>query len=132
MKIAIGAGYSGFNLPKWLMEKCNDENPIKMRFNVAKYLEENCDYEIDEQKINKPIKEFVDKYKILKIKGKFYNIYCTKDEENLTVMDYCTYCIVDVDITRPWRIDEYDGSEGIQYLDYDVIDKEFNYCRLKD
>lgn len=40
--------------------------------------------------------------------------------------------IVDVDITRPWCIEEYDGAEYIEYLD-DVIclDKELNFYEKK-
>lgn len=41
------------------------------------------------------------------------------------------YYIFDVDTTRPWRITDYDGLEYVQYLDYIVIDEEFNYCELK-
>ena len=45
---------------------------------------------------------------------------------------HCKFKIVDVDTSRPWEIQEYDGAEYIQYLDYNVIDKEFNYCKLKE
>jgi hypothetical protein len=40
--------------------------------------------------------------------------------------------IVDVDIMRPWCIDEYDDAEYIEYLD-DVIclDKELNFYEKK-
>lgn len=41
------------------------------------------------------------------------------------------YSIEDVDISRPWRVTDYDGSEYVQYLDYVVIDEELNYCELK-
>jgi len=35
--------------------------------------------------------------------------------------------IVDVDNTRKWRIDEYDGAEGIEYFNEPVlVDKELN------
>lgn len=39
--------------------------------------------------------------------------------------------LIDVDTSRPWTILDYDNSEYIQYLDYDTIDKESNYCSLK-
>lgn len=42
------------------------------------------------------------------------------------------YSIEDVNTARPWTIAEYDGSEYIQYLDYEVIDKKINYCTLKN
>ncbi len=38
--------------------------------------------------------------------------------------------IVDVDTSRPWCIEKYDGSEYVQYLDYDIIDKKINFCEL--
>ena len=42
-----------------------------------------------------------------------------------------TIMLVDVDISRPWTILDYDGAEYIQYLDFDVVDAESNYCELK-
>ena len=39
--------------------------------------------------------------------------------------------LVEVDISRPWTILDYDGGEYIQYLDFDIIDAESNYCELK-
>lgn len=39
--------------------------------------------------------------------------------------------LVAVDISRPWTIEEYDGAEYIEYLDYDVVDKDYNYCKKK-
>ena len=40
--------------------------------------------------------------------------------------------IVDVDTSRPWTIETYDGAEYIQYLDYNVVNKELNYCTYKN
>lgn len=39
--------------------------------------------------------------------------------------------VVEVDTSRPWTIDDYDGAESILYLDYEVIDKNLNFVRLK-
>ena len=41
------------------------------------------------------------------------------------------FSIVEVDTSRPWKIEEYDGAEYIQYLDYIVINEEINYCDYK-
>ena len=41
------------------------------------------------------------------------------------------FSIVEVDSSRPWKIEEYDGAEYIQYLDYVVINEEINYCDYK-
>ena len=40
--------------------------------------------------------------------------------------------ITEVDTSRPWTICEYDSSEYIQYLDYDVINEKVNYCKFKE
>ena len=133
MKIAIGYSYSGFELPKWLLDKCNDENFLKVRVNVANYLENNFTDEIDEDKITSEVfKKLLEKNTILKINRKQFSSYCIKKEKPSYDFDSYKIYVADVDTTRPWRIDEYDGWEGIQYLDYDVIDEEFNYCSLKD
>ena len=65
------------------------------------------------------------------------NIYacCTKKKESeLFGSNYpiTTLAIVDVDITRPWTIDSYDGKEYIKYLDYDVVNEDINYCKWRD
>lgn len=41
-----------------------------------------------------------------------------------------TVYIIDVDTSRPWTIMEYDADEYIQYLDYEVVDENVNYCKL--
>ena len=46
--------------------------------------------------------------------------------------NFCaSYEIVDVDITRPWHIEDYDGYERVQYLDFDILDPQLNYCISK-
>jgi hypothetical protein len=38
--------------------------------------------------------------------------------------------VVDVDTSRPWRIAEYDGAEGIEYYsEPEILDKNSNYAR---
>lgn len=59
--------------------------------------------------------------------GKFMSKY-----RNVYKLSSVYFSIEDVDTTRPWRITDYDGSEYIQYLDYDIVNKELNYCKLKD
>ena len=49
---------------------------------------------------------------------------CFRVENNIIIL-------VDVDTSRPWTILDYDGAEYIQYLDFDIIDTEINYCELK-
>lgn len=52
--------------------------------------------------------------------------------DNIYKLSNSLYSIVDVDISRPWRITSYDGSEYVEYLDYNVVNKELNYCELKE
>ena len=40
------------------------------------------------------------------------------------------YFVEEVDVTRPWTMLEYDGSEYIQYLDYQIVDDKVMYCKL--
>jgi hypothetical protein len=45
--------------------------------------------------------------------------------------DYQYVHVAEVDTSKLWTIDNYDGAESILYLDYEVIDKNLNYVRLK-
>jgi hypothetical protein len=41
------------------------------------------------------------------------------------------FFIIEVDTSRPWTIEvDNDGSNYIQYLDYQIIDSDTNYCKL--
>ena len=45
---------------------------------------------------------------------------------------FSIFKIINVDTSRPWCIEEYDGAEGVKYLDdYVCISKEFNYYSPK-
>lgn len=45
---------------------------------------------------------------------------------------FITFEIIDVDTSRPWCIEEYDGAEDIKYLDgYKCVDRESNYFEFK-
>lgn len=43
-----------------------------------------------------------------------------------------SFTIAEVDTSRPWKIENYDGAEYIQYLDYEVKHKDINYCDYKE
>ena len=91
----------GNRFPEELSE-INKEPYPKCRIDIVDYIEEQGDL----------ISTFLDGTRIYKLDG-------------------CIFSINDVDISRPWRITDYDGAEYIQYLDYDVVNKEINYCELK-
>ena len=39
-----------------------------------------------------------------------------------------TFSIIEIDTSRPWTIDEYDGAESVKYLDeIDLVDEDLNY-----
>lgn len=40
--------------------------------------------------------------------------------------------VYDIDISRPWIIANYDGSEYPQYIDYNVVNSNVNLCKFKD
>lgn len=39
--------------------------------------------------------------------------------------------VVEVDTSRPWYIENYDNAEGIQYVEYEVIDANLNFVKMK-
>ena len=88
-------------------------------------------------KLNKELKEIIDKSPFPQCRTVIVD-YIEKNGEfvdryrNVYKLANSFYSIQDVDISRPWRITDYDGSEYIQYLDYNIVDKSLNYCELKD
>ncbi|MFO1442848.1 hypothetical protein KDN24_06420 [Bacillus sp. Bva_UNVM-123] len=45
--------------------------------------------------------------------------------------EYYQYAsIVEIDTTKPWTIEEYDGAEYIKYIEYEVLDEKLNYCKF--
>ena len=63
------------------------------------------------------------------------NRYCEPETKMYRFYDSRKTLIViitEVDTSRPWTICEYDNSEYIQYLDYDIINQKANYCKFKE
>lgn len=67
-------------------------------------------------------------------------LYCQRSSDGMeyiypisnSISNFIIFSIVEVDNTRPWCIEEYDGSEYIKYLDnYSCISKDFNFYKLK-
>lgn len=53
-----------------------------------------------------------------------------KHKGKLNDIEWQYLSVYEVDTSRPWTIDSYDGCECIEYLDeYELIDKELNYHR---
>ncbi|MGG1071362.1 hypothetical protein ABE178_16275 [Priestia megaterium] len=40
--------------------------------------------------------------------------------------------VTEVDTSKPWLIDNYDGSESIKYVGYSFVNKDLNYVKFND
>lgn len=87
------------------------------------YMEDNFDF----TKIRKIGKHEIDKKENREndfmIGDKIY-IYHTTDYWR----GYSVFRLVDVDVNRPWTVEEYDGADVVKYLDeYRLVDEDINY-----
>ena len=133
MKVLLFIDY-GPPYPTEEMQKIMDKSefPYNRMGEIVDFIEKNAEKVVD-----------YSAHSLLQTKkniGKFYlsnNIYaCCERKYPIscfgTNYPVTTLAIVDVDITRPWTIDSYDGGEYIKYLDYDVVNEDINYCKWKD
>lgn len=132
MKVLLFTNYgSDTRTPKMIeiMNK-NGGYTIKGRTGeVIEYIESNCvEYEqISNDNIIEIKQKMRENHELIftfkNFQGKYYAY-------NSNTHDSDSFSIVDVDITRPWTIEDYDGSEGIKYLDeWTLVDKEMNYYK---
>ena len=68
-------------------------------------------------------------FEIVKIKSHDNTIYYVYDKVFKMIT---SFSIVDLDTKKPWTLTEYDESERIRYLEYELIDKEMNYCEFNN
>lgn len=126
-KILIYPSHRGMVFTPKMKEIMEKYEGIKQRTGeIIKYIENNCvecegsDYDSVRANLGK------DKEKILKVKITYtsdyiYWIYTEK-------YGVAVFKIEEVDISRPWTIDEYDNCEYIKYLDErKCLDEELNY-----
>lgn len=119
IKVLIFSGFGSSGYPKHISEQIKETNfPESRCGSIIEILELYPD------KSN--IDNLQEKYNSLQIgevlrnKNKFYfgkkpyNISCS---------------IVEVDTSKRWTIDEYDGAEGIKYLEPICVSKELNYWK---
>lgn len=133
MKVLLFSGHESA-YPTEEMQKILDklEFPFNRIGEIVEFIEKNSEDIIDYSAISLlNTKKHIGKHRLTS------NIYacCTrKKKSELFGSNYpiTTLAIVDVDITRPWTIDVYDGAEYIKYLDYDVVDEDINYCKWRD
>ena len=134
MKVLLFIDY-GPPYPTEEMQKIMDkyEFPYNRIGEIVEYIENNSELVVD-----------VSASSILKTKHHIGKLYCSFGDvygccaENNkpswfgSVNPISSMQIAEVDITRPWTIEEYDGKEYIRYLDVDVIHENINYCKLKE
>lgn len=124
MKVIVLCSYGNEGLPKEF--GCNYKDKL-WRFDKKLI---NRIEKLDWIKIDFPnnIKDTTKNY-CYKVSNGVKYIYATPNSHSL----FNIFKIVEVDISRPWCIEEYDGAEGIKYLDdYICVDKELNYFEFKN
>lgn len=130
MKVLLFTSYGGYAATPRMKEILNKYKGIYSRIGeIVDYVENNhilchSSKHIEVEKELKNNSELIIKYEdIQRFKGcQIYKVYSTD------VYGTSSFSIVEVDTTRPWTIEEYDGAEYIQYLDENkLIDKELNY-----
>jgi len=119
-RIAINPSYGSFQIPSQFLDKINKSN-INFRVAVAECIDklEDTHRSID-----------TEAYDNFMTSNDWYikcgNSFFFKDLEDEYNQTYHLE-IVDVDISKKWKIEEYDGAEDIvYYFEPKLIDKELN------
>ena len=118
MKVVILSGYGGSVLPEEF--KVDYSNPL-WRFDkgLIRQIESKDWFSLSDEDDSSGIGFYCQE-----ISDGMEYLYPTPDDST----SFSIFCIIDVDIKRPWCIEEYDGSEYIKYLDdYKCISKELNF-----
>ena len=128
MKILIFSGFGSCTLTPTMKQIMNSNKfPFNRVGKIVEYIEKTA--------VNKTGCDR-DELKKWLYSNKENIAYCEEFNEKIYLVqsDYCdwdTFSIRQVDISRPWTIEEYDGSEYIKYLDEYVAVKELNYYNIK-
>lgn len=125
VKVAIFTGFGTNKIPKRFSDSVRDLSLVSR----IKLAEEISNVELYEGPL--PISEEVieSEYKA----GKDVIHAFNKGEEVLVCLESKCNCyiikVVEVDTSKPWRISDYDGGEGIEYFGgLTVINEEYNMC----
>lgn len=133
MKVLLFTGYGGWDATPQMKKILNkyEEKGIRGRIGeIVDYVENNhvvyptiCKLPEMEKEF-KNNKELIVKFEDIQKNGyQKYTVY-----NDIGYSGTVTFSIVEVDTTRPWTIEEYDGAEYIQYLDENkLVDEELNY-----
>ncbi|MGV3076464.1 hypothetical protein ACEE21_15405 [Clostridium baratii] len=123
LRVALFTSYGGGHCPKELEDKVKNSGK-HWRVALAECIEElECNCDDLTQKIYDDFKRNDTGSWYLKWNSHFYY----KDKENNTVRKIR---LALVDISKKWKIEEYDGAESIYYFREPVlVDKELNMYR---
>ena len=134
VKVLICTGYGPNPLTPKMLEIANKYEGVRTRIGeIVKYVEKTAvpweEFESLEA-IGKAAKENHDlivdagEWQLDGLKGRNYYTYGDR------LSNLSQFSIIEVDISRPWAIEEYDGSESIMYLDEKKLqDAELNYWK---
>ena len=137
MKIAIFSGYGGFYIPSFIENDKRykiipnkQENEAKRRKIMADIIEE---LPYTHKELNQDVfSEFTsrkNKKEYLKTESD-PNVIYVKNIKNTPIYSI-EITLEEVDSSIPWKIDEYDGAEGIEYWNEPkIIDKELGYAEF--
>lgn len=129
MKFLLFTGYGGFSyIPKDIREiLTNKKFPSNRYGEIIDILEKKEKVEINSEK------EFLKRLEddsdlILHVVNNNYDFYCYYDK----ILKYIIKMnIEDIDTSIPWKIQEYDGSEGIVYFKKPkIIDENINMAEF--
>ena len=119
MKVIVLSSFGNDGLPK--IFKCDYSDKLwRVNKNLISRIES---FGWNHIELPTEIKDLKQNYKYDVLNGTKY-FYATPDDS----MPFNAFKIIDVDISRPWCIEEYDGAESVKYLDeYVCISEELNY-----
>lgn len=120
IKIAIQSSYGAFRLSKDMYKELQGLSVPRARMKLAEFLEENS-VEIKDPRELAEAKGYFFIERDVERGSKRYYYYSPEDDDL-----FCSFRIVEVDTSSPWRLTEYDGAESIEYLNFKA--EEFNYC----
>lgn len=141
MKIALDANYGSSSIPKYVLkdylelEKQHPTWPMEILLGVIfDKLETNG--HSDEDITSFVDGTFNDSYIKFQKNGKEQLLFKKEKDANslysFQIFKFDKFNLVDIDNSRPWTIEAYDGCQSVRYLDtrdFSMIDKELNFYK---
>ena len=129
LELILFTSYGGGYLPKELMQAANENPKGWFQYRSGKVVEKlkEMAYEIENLSgyTEEMLKNHIAEHGVVYEKAHDLYYYTEKDGclELIKTME-----IVNVDTTRQWILNEYDGSEAIQYIE--TVDEKIGLCKL--